>query len=85
MTRKHPIRRILGITAAISLACGAATFGPALPAAALYGEVQIKPIESDISARYGRASSVRVLTTADGSAKPVPVAWDAVPDGGADA
>ncbi|MEU4834578.1 glycosyl hydrolase 53 family protein [Streptosporangium sp. NPDC023615] len=51
MTRTHPLRTILGITTTISLICGAATFGPALRASALHGDAQIKPIESDISAK----------------------------------
>ncbi|MFF3438829.1 glycosyl hydrolase 53 family protein [Streptosporangium sp. NPDC002721] len=51
MTRRHPLRTILGITTTISLLCGAATFGPALPASALHGDARIKPIESNLSAK----------------------------------
>ncbi|GAB2651611.1 glycosyl hydrolase 53 family protein [Kribbella swartbergensis] len=51
MTRKHPIRTALGITTAVTLACGASVLGPVLPAAALFGEAEIKPIESNLSAK----------------------------------
>lgn len=51
MTRNRPIRSTIGITTAIALACGAAAFGPVLPASAIFGEAEIKPIESNLSAK----------------------------------
>jgi arabinogalactan endo-1,4-beta-galactosidase len=51
MMRRHPVRTALSITTAVILACGAAAFGPVAPASAHYGEAEISPIESDISAK----------------------------------
>lgn len=51
MTPKHPFRRTFAIITAVTVACGATAFGPVLPAAALYGDVDIKPVESNLSAK----------------------------------
>ncbi|MFB6397891.1 glycosyl hydrolase 53 family protein [Polymorphospora lycopeni] len=51
MTRKRPIRRTLGFTAAVAMACGVAVLGPVVPASALSGEAEISPIESNIGAK----------------------------------
>lgn len=49
--RRHPVRTALSIATAVILACGAAAFGPVSPASAQFGEAEISPIESDISAK----------------------------------
>ncbi|TDD72593.1 hypothetical protein E1262_01655 [Jiangella aurantiaca] len=49
--RKHPIRTTLAITTAAALACGAAALGAVAPASAIFGDAEISPIESNISAK----------------------------------
>lgn len=52
MARKRPIRNIVSIVAAITVAGSGALFGAANPATALFGDVEIKPIESDIAEKF---------------------------------
>ncbi|TDC50381.1 hypothetical protein E1212_15215 [Jiangella ureilytica] len=51
MARNRPIRTIVSAAAALAVGSGATLLGATTPAAALFGDVEIKPIESDIAER----------------------------------
>lgn len=51
MTRNRPIRTIVSAAAALTVGCGATLLWATTPTAALFGDVEIKPIESDIAER----------------------------------
>ncbi|WP_026877137.1 glycosyl hydrolase 53 family protein [Jiangella gansuensis] len=51
MMRKRPIRTTLGIATAAAVACGGLALGAVAPASALFGEAEIAPIESNLSAK----------------------------------
>jgi arabinogalactan endo-1,4-beta-galactosidase len=50
MVKKHPVRAAVGISAALVVACGTALVGA--PASAVFGDVVINPIESNIAEKF---------------------------------
>ncbi|NED98398.1 hypothetical protein G1H11_24155 [Phytoactinopolyspora alkaliphila] len=52
MASKRPLRATLGIATALAVGCGAAVVGAVAPASALFGDVEITPIESNIAGKF---------------------------------
>lgn len=52
MARKRPIQATMSIAAALAVGCGATVLGAIPPANALFGDVEINPIESNIAEKF---------------------------------